>query len=75
LPQVDLIGLIIRRLTVVAADAPVFKLWGLESTPAMLVGMDILSQVETLVVDYRRREVELQLLASLVGGEGNIYRG
>jgi hypothetical protein len=41
----------------------------------MLVGMDILSQVETLVVDYRRREVELQLLSNLVGGEGNVYRG
>ncbi|MCE2890472.1 MAG: retropepsin-like aspartic protease [Aquidulcibacter sp.] len=75
LPEFNLIGLNIRRLTVVAADAPVFKLWGLESTPAMLVGMDILSQVETLVVDYRRREVELQLLSSLVGGEHNIYRG
>ena len=58
-----------------AADAPVFKLWGLENTPAMLVGMDILSQVETLVVDYRRREVELQLLSNLVGGQTNIYRG
>lgn len=75
LPDTDLIGLNIRRLTVVAADAPVFKLWGLENTPAMLVGMDILSQVETLVVDYRRREVELQLLSSLVGGEAQIYRG
>lgn len=75
LPQIDLIGLLIRRLTVVAADAPVFKLWGLDQTPAMLVGMDILSQLETLVVDYRRREVELQLLSSLVGGEHNIYRG
>jgi hypothetical protein len=75
LPDTDLIGLNIRRLTVVAADAPVFKLWGLENTPAMLVGMDILSQVETLVVDYRRREVELQLLSNLVGGEANIYRG
>jgi predicted aspartyl protease len=75
LSQIEMIGLVIRRITVVAADAPVFKLWGLENTPAMLVGMDILSQVETLVVDYRRREVELQLLASLVGGEANIYRG
>jgi hypothetical protein len=75
LPEFNLIGLNIRRLTVVAADAPVFKLWGLENTPSMLVGMDILSQVETLVVDYRRREVELQLLSSLVGGQTNIYRG
>lgn len=75
LPEINLIGLNMRRLTVVAADAPVFKLWGLENTPAMLVGMDILSHVETLVVDYRRREVELQLLSNLVGGQTNIYQG
>jgi hypothetical protein len=75
LPEVDLIGLRIGRLTVVAADAPVFGLWGLSETPAMLVGMDILSQVETFVIDYRRRQVELRMLASLVGGEGGIMRG
>jgi hypothetical protein len=75
LPEVDLIGLKINRLTVVAADAPVFKLWGLDKTPAMLVGMDILTQVETLVIDYRRREVEMRLLANLVGGESRIVRG
>jgi hypothetical protein len=75
LPDVDLIGLKIARLTVVAADAPVFKLWGLEKTPAMLVGMDILTQVETLVIDYRRREVELRLLSNLMVGEGGLMRG
>jgi hypothetical protein len=75
LPDLDLIGLKIRRLTVVAADAPVFALWGLAETPAMLVGMDILSQVETLIIDYRRRQVELRMLANLVGGEGGIARG
>jgi predicted aspartyl protease len=75
LPDLDLIGLKIRRMTVVAADAPVFRLWGLAQTPAMLVGMDILSQVETLVIDYRRRQVELRMLANLVGGEGGIARG
>ena len=75
LPAVELIGLKISRLTVVAADAPVFKLWGLDKTPAMLVGMDILSQVETLIIDYGRREVELRMLANLVGGEARIFRG
>ena len=75
LPDIDLIGLKIRRLTAASADAPVFNLWGLGQTPAMLVGMDILSQVETLVIDYRRREVELRMLANLVGGESGIYRG
>jgi predicted aspartyl protease len=75
LPQIDLIGLKIRRLTVVAADAPVFNLWGLMQTPAMLVGMDILTQVETFVIDYRRREVELRMLSNLVAGEGGVTRG
>jgi Aspartyl protease len=75
LPDLDLIGLKIRRMTVVAADAPVFGLWGLAQTPAMLVGMDILSQVETLVIDYRRRQVELRMLANLVGGEGGVAQG
>jgi Aspartyl protease len=75
LPDIELIGLKVRRLMAVAADAPVFNLWGLSQTPAMLVGMDILSQVETLVIDYGRREVELQMLSNLVGGEVGRYRG
>ena len=75
LPDVELIGLKVRRLTAVAADAPVFNLWGLANTPAMLVGMDILTQVETLVIDYARREVELRMLANLVGGETSMFRG
>jgi hypothetical protein len=75
LPDIELIGLKVRRLTAVAADAPVFNLWGLSQTPAMLVGMDLLSQVETLVIDYGRREVELRMLSSLVGGEAGIFRG
>jgi predicted aspartyl protease len=75
LPDVNLLGLTVRRLTVVAADAPVFGLWDLATTPAMLVGMDILTQVETLVIDYRRRQVEIRMLANLVGGEGGLLRG
>jgi hypothetical protein len=75
LPEVNLIGLKIRQLTVAAADVPVFNLWGLSQTPAMLVGMDILSQVETLVIDYRRREVELKMLANMMSGVGGLARG
>jgi hypothetical protein len=75
LPEINLIGLKIRRLTAASADPPVFNLWGLQQTPAMLVGMDILSQVETLVIDYRRREVELRMLANLVGGDMGLTRG
>ena len=74
LPEINLIGLKIRRLIAAAADPPIFKLWGLDQTPAMLVGMDILSQVETLVIDYGRREVELRMLANIAGGMANTAR-
>jgi hypothetical protein len=37
--------------------------------------MDILTQVETFVIDYRRREVELRMLSNLVAGEGGVTRG
>lgn len=75
LPDVDLIGLKIKRLTVAAADVPVFNLWGLAQNPAMLVGMDILSQVETLVIDYRRREIEVKMLANLMSGASRLAHG
>jgi Aspartyl protease/gag-polyprotein putative aspartyl protease len=75
LPNINLIGLEVRRLTAVSADPHIFNLWGLAQTPAMLVGMDILSQVETLVIDYGRREVELQLLSNLVDRTIGAYHG
>lgn len=37
----------------------VFKLWGLNERPALLIGMDALSRTKSLSVDYRRREMAL----------------
>jgi hypothetical protein len=37
----------------------VFKLWGLDQEPAMLIGMDMLGVLERLVIDYRRNEVSM----------------
>jgi clan AA aspartic protease (TIGR02281 family) len=64
LPRISFMGLNTTRLTVAGADAPIFHTWGMTRQPVMLVGMDILSQLETLVIDYRRRQVHLRLLAS-----------
>lgn len=38
----------------------VFKLWGLETQSALLVGMDILGTVDTLAIDYARRELHIK---------------
>jgi hypothetical protein len=38
----------------------VFRLWELENRPAMLIGMDVLGTLGTLVIDYRRKELQIR---------------
>jgi hypothetical protein len=40
-------------------DFHVFKLWGLDKEPALLIGMDMLGVLDRLVIDYRRNEVSM----------------
>jgi predicted aspartyl protease len=49
----------LSNLEVIFADFHVFKLWGLDKEPAMLIGMDMLGVLERLVIDYRRNEVSM----------------
>ncbi|MEO8017925.1 MAG: aspartyl protease family protein [Pseudomonadota bacterium] len=49
----------LTNLECIFADFHVFKLWGLDQEPAMLIGMDMLGVLERLVIDYRRNEVSM----------------
>ena len=49
-----------RSLEVTFGDLNVFRIWGLENEPALLIGMDLLGTVRRLIIDYRRREILLQ---------------
>ena len=51
--------LTLSNLEVIFADFHVFKLWGLDQEPAMLIGMDMLGVLDRLVIDYRRNEVSM----------------
>jgi len=51
--------LTLSNMDVIFADFHVFKLWGLDKEPAMLIGMDMLGVLERLVIDYRRNEVSM----------------
>jgi predicted aspartyl protease len=63
LPPFRIGALMVRRLQVVFADLHPFSLWGLERTPAMLLGIDVLRQFATVSLDYGRREVRFRLQA------------
>jgi len=49
----------IRDARITFGDLYVFRLWELTDRPAILVGMDILGLLDTLVIDYRRRELQI----------------
>jgi clan AA aspartic protease (TIGR02281 family) len=58
-PEVRLGAASIDDLAVTFGDFNVFKAWGLEEQPALLVGMDVLGTLDELTIDYRRDELQL----------------
>ena len=49
----------IRNLTIVYADIPIFKVWSLQSRPALIIGMNVLGTVDAMVLDYPRARLYL----------------
>lgn len=59
-PTIYLGDAALANLEVTFADLHVFDLWDLRHRPALLIGMDLLGSVKRLVIDYRRREVQVE---------------
>lgn len=63
LPFLRLGGLQLGNVPVVHANMHVFDLWGLKDKPAIVLGMDLLSQFETVSLDFGRSQVRFDLAA------------
>lgn len=62
LPRVRLgEDLAMSRVTAHVGDFHVFALWGLLEEPALLIGMDVLSQADALAIDYSRAWVQFKI--------------
>ena len=59
-PRVRIGAAELRGLQVTFGDLHVFRVWKLEKQPALLIGMDLLGTVQRLVIDYRRREIQVK---------------
>ena len=46
---------------VTMGDMQIFEQWKLTSEPVLLIGMDTLGLLDTLIIDYRRRELQIQM--------------
>ena len=60
-PALRLGTLLVRSPAMTFADFEIFKHWKMTEEPAMLIGMDVLGLLDTLIIDYRRRELQVRL--------------
>jgi len=61
MPAIDFGSIRILDGGVTFADAYIFRQWKLEGEPAILIGMDALGLLDTLVIDYRRHELQMRM--------------
>ncbi len=59
-PPIAFGGIEIRNLYVTFADMFIFDHWKLTKEPALLVGMDVLGLLDTLIIDYKLRELQVR---------------
>ena len=57
LPFMRLGGLHMGNVPVVCSDAQIFDLWGLKDKPAVALGMDLLTQFDSVALDFGRSQV------------------
>jgi predicted aspartyl protease len=53
-------GISILDAHVTFGDMHIFEMWNLGKEPALVIGMDIIGLLDTMVIDYRRRELHLK---------------
>ena len=60
-PAINLGSIRVRNSAMTFADFEIFKHWKMTEEPAMLIGMDLLGLLDTLIIDYRRKELQVKL--------------
>jgi predicted aspartyl protease len=64
--EIHLDSLIFDGCNIVIADLQIFRLWELNDTPALLIGMNFLRQFSKVSIDYRRKELRFELARLVV---------
>jgi predicted aspartyl protease len=59
-PPIVLGGLALQGVGVTTGDLDIFKEWHMTRTPVLLIGMDVLGLFDTLIIDYRRKELQVR---------------
>jgi predicted aspartyl protease len=68
IPRFAMGGVEISGITAYVADFHIFRLWGFVDEPALLIGMDVLSQTRAIAIDYERATVHFRLRSPIRTG-------
>jgi predicted aspartyl protease len=60
IPAITAGSLLVRNVNIMFADLYIFDHWKLSSKPTILIGMDVLGVLDTLIIDYRRKELQIR---------------
>jgi predicted aspartyl protease len=60
MPVISIGDLTIRGAHITVGDMYIFQHWKMTREPAILIGMDVLGLLDTLIIDYRRRELQVR---------------
>ena len=60
-PPIELGGLTLRDVSVTIGDMYIFQHWHMTNEPTILVGMDLLGLVDTMIIDYRTKMLQIRL--------------
>jgi predicted aspartyl protease len=74
LPRVDFRRFEVKDAGAVAADAPIFKLWGLDKDPALIVGVNLLSRLASFSIDYGAKAFDAELMSAAIA-RGDLLTG
>lgn len=60
MPPIRIGELTIRGENITVGDMFIFQHWQMTKQPALLIGMDVLGLLDTLIIDYKRSELQVQ---------------
>jgi hypothetical protein len=63
-PDIEIGSIKIADPDVTYGDLYIFKQWKMTHQPAILIGMDTLGLLDTLIIDYKRHELQMRMMHS-----------
>lgn len=61
-PPIYLGNVTVKNAQITFVDLFIFQHWRLTEDPAIMIGMDVLGILDTMILDYRRRELQIRLV-------------